>query len=111
MVQTLSIVFMAISDILAIGVPIAVLIYFYRKFHVSWKPILVGALIFFVFSQILEKLLHVYVLRINPETIALMKNHYILAIYGGLAAGVFEEFGRFFGFRYLLGKYREWKDG
>lgn len=111
MVSSLSITFMVISGMMALGVPVAVLVYFYKKFRVSWKPILIGVLIFFVFSQVLEKLMHVYVLTINPQTMEWMKNPYAYAAYGGLAAGVFEEIGRFFGFRFMLQKYREWKDG
>jgi hypothetical protein len=35
----------------------------------------------------------------------------ILAIYGGLTAGIFEELGRFVAFFFLLKKYLEYKDG
>lgn len=111
MVSLLSIVFMGISGIIAIGVPIATLIYFYKKFHISWQSVVVGALIFFVFSQILEKLLNVYVITINPYTMGWMKNPFVYAAYGAIAAGVFEEFGRYFGFRFLLQKYWKWKGG
>ncbi|HEX7065854.1 MAG TPA: YhfC family glutamic-type intramembrane protease [Bacillales bacterium] len=111
MVSSLSLIFMVISEFLALGVPIVALIYFIRKYRISWKPILIGLLIFIVFSQVLEKLLHVYVLVINPLTVEWMENPFVFAIYGGLAAGVFEEVGRFVGFRYLLKKYRDWKDG
>lgn len=111
MVSPLSISFLIVSEILALGIPIVVLIYFIRKYHISWKPILIGLLIFIVFSQVLEKLVHVYVLMINPQTMEWMENPFVFAAYGGLAAGIFEEVGRFVGFWFLLKKYREWKDG
>lgn len=111
MVGTMTMVFIGLMIVLSVGVPVAALIYFKRKLHISWKPILIGALIFVVFSQILEKALHVYVLQINPQAAEWLSHPLIYAIYGGLAAGIFEEVGRFIGFRYLLKFYREWKDG
>lgn len=110
-VGTMTIVFIVLMVVLSVGVPVAALIYFKRRFHISWKPVLIGVLIFVVFSQILEKALHVYVLQINPQTAEWMSHPLLYAIYGGLAAGVFEEVGRFVGFRYLLKSFREWKDG
>ncbi len=88
------------------------IIYFYKKHRISFKVLGVGILIFFVFSQILEKLLHLYVLYINHSTSAYLLNHPILyAAYGAFTAGFFEEVGRYFGFQVLLRKYRLWKDG
>ena len=111
MVDSLSITLLTVSEILAIGVPVAFLIFFHRKFNVSWKHVLVGAVIFIVFALVLEKLLHTYVLHMNPLTMEWTKNPYLYALYGGLAAGVFEEVGRFIGFRYILRKSHDWKDG
>ncbi|MEW9676362.1 YhfC family intramembrane metalloprotease [Lentibacillus sp. L22] len=108
---TLSIVFMVISGVLAIGVPVFCAIYFIRKYRISWKPILIGLLVFIVFSQILEKLLHQYVFGVNPYTQEWLTNPYLYALYGCLAAGIFEEVGRYIGFRYFLKNYRDWKDG
>ncbi|MDY0394182.1 YhfC family glutamic-type intramembrane protease [Virgibacillus halophilus] len=111
MVDSLAITFLMISVMLAIGVPVAFLIFFHRRFTVSWKHVLVGAGIFIVFALILEKMLHAYVLDMNPVTMKWVKNPYFYALYGGLAAGVFEEVGRFIGFRYILQKSHDWEDG
>lgn len=111
MVSQTTIIFMIIQGILAVGVPIFCLIYFIRKYRISWKPILIGLLVFIVFSQILEPMLHQYVLQTNTVTKEWLSNPFIYALYGGLAAGIFEEGGRFLGFRYLLHKYRDWEDG
>ncbi|SDN27503.1 Uncharacterized membrane protein YhfC [Fictibacillus solisalsi] len=110
MVSQTSIIFMILAIIVSIAVPVITLIYFRRK-QAPWKPVLIGILIFILFSQVLEKFLHVYVLNTNTQAAELMKNSYLYAFYGGLAAGIFEEFGRYVGFCFLLKKYREWKDG
>lgn len=92
------------SFILFIG-----LILFYRKrIGVQIKPLLLGALGFIVFSQILEKIMHVIVL-------SHFKNYadypIWFGIYGGLAAGLFEELGRFILYIWLLKKYRDFRSG
>ena len=66
------------------------------------RNIAIGAAVFFVFSQVLEKSMHAYLLRANPDTAAWFKAHGIaFAIYGSLAAGLFEEVGRYAGMRFL----------
>jgi uncharacterized membrane protein YhfC len=51
--------------------------------------------VFLVFSQILEKALHVYLLKINPSTVAWLQTHRLaFAAYRCLAGGLFEEVGR-----------------
>ncbi|WP_239549281.1 YhfC family intramembrane metalloprotease [Scopulibacillus daqui] len=98
--------------VVSILVPIGSLIYLKKRVTmIPWKPVLIGVLIFIVFSQMLEKFLNVYILNINPYTSAWFNNPYLYALYGGLAAGIFEELGRFIGFYYLLKNDREWKHG
>lgn len=111
MVSQWSIIFMIMTIIISVAVPIIALIYFKKTKRMTWKPVLVGILIFIIFSQILEKLLHVYMLQLNVQTAEWLKNPYLYALYGGLAAALFEEGGRLFGYLYLLKKYRAWKDG
>ncbi len=77
----------------------------------SWRSAFVGAAVFVVFSQVLEKLLHVYVFTMNPTTMKWMDNAWIYALYGGLAAGLFEELGRYAGFKLLLRRNRTRLDG
>lgn len=65
--------------------------------------ILVGAAAFFVSSQVLEKGLHVLLLKSNPVTAAWFHAHAIaFAIYACLSAGLFEEAGRFLAMRFLV---------
>ncbi|SMO69773.1 Putative membrane peptidase family [Melghirimyces algeriensis] len=107
MVSSWSVFFMILTLMLSLTFPIIVLSYLYKKKQVSLKPILIGAAIFVIFSQSIERILNLYIL----QTTEWFNNPYLYAIYGGLAAGLFEESGRFLGFRYLLKNHRGWKDG
>lgn len=111
MVSQYSLVAMVFSIILSVLVPVILIVYLRRKFKFSLKPVFVGILTWIVFSQVLEKLLHVYVLTLNPYTINLTKNAFVYALYGGLAAGVFEEVGRFLMMKFMMKKHHQWKDG
>src|SRR5699024_12503314 len=60
---------------------------------------------------VLEAILHQAVFFVDIFTTNWLQNPLVYAIYASLAAGVFEEIGRFIGFRFLLKKFRSWKDG
>lgn len=107
MVSSLSIAFMIFSALVSILVPVSLFIYSRKKYNISIKTVGIGILTFIIFSQILEKAMHVVVISnnlIGTTTIA-------FAIYGALAAGVFEEVGRFISMKFFLKGELEWKDG
>lgn len=91
--------------LLTIAVPLRVMIFLHRRGG-SWRTFLVGAVTFILFAMVLESILHNLVLRsgIGP---ALQGNIWLYGLYGGLAAGVFEETGRFLAFRYVLKNRRD----
>lgn len=64
-----------------------------------------------MFSQVLEKTLHIIVLQGKTEPHGLLAYPLLFAVYGALAAGIFEEAGRYFGFRLLLKHNRKRRDG
>jgi uncharacterized membrane protein YhfC len=111
MVSTTTIAALAFSLAASLLVAIILLIYFRVKERISLRAILVGAITFIVFSQVLEKLLHVYVLTQNSYTMEALKSPWPFAFYGALAAGAFEGLGRYTAFQYLLRNKRTWKDG
>ncbi|MDS0524629.1 YhfC family intramembrane metalloprotease [Clostridium sp. SHJSY1] len=112
MVNSLSIFFMAVSLIISIGLPSALIIFVKKKYKSSLKPFVIGILGFFISSQILENLFHLYVLKVNTTTSTFLANSTIAyAIYGALAAGVFEETGRFICYKYFLKNNRNFLDG
>jgi uncharacterized membrane protein YhfC len=74
MLSSLTLTGMVIQVIVALALLMGAFMYLRKKERISWKPLLIGAAVFFVFSQVLEKLLHLYILQINPATVALLKN-------------------------------------
>jgi uncharacterized membrane protein YhfC len=67
------------------------------------RNVLVGAGVFFLFSEVLEKILNFYLLKANPATATWFYAHSIgSALYASLAAEVFEEVGRYLGMRFLV---------
>jgi uncharacterized membrane protein YhfC len=111
MVSNLSLAGIIFSLIVSFLLPIGLIIYARKRYSTYFSTIAVGALVFFIFVLVLESLFHLYVLKLNPATKALMENPWIFAIYGGLAAGIFEETGRLIAFKFFLKKHRQWKDG
>lgn len=111
MVSNANIIAMVISAIISIILPIGVGIYLYKKYRISFKAVGVGALVFFVFVMILEKLMHQYFLINNITTSIVLSDPWIYGLYGALVAGIFEEVGRFVGYKFLLKGHIERKDG
>ncbi len=104
-ISTGSIACMAVSALVSIAVPIALLIYFRRRYGAKVVPALVGAAAFVVFAMGLEQIMHLLVLR--PDANGTWLSAYPLGymVYGSLAAGIFEETGRFLSFKLLRKRY------
>ncbi|AFH64055.2 YhfC family intramembrane metalloprotease [Paenibacillus caseinilyticus] len=111
MVSQGSITALIVQVILGIVIPLSLLFYCRRTLQISYRAVGVGILIYVVFSQLLEQVLHAYLFSGNPVTAVWLNNPWIAAVYGGLAAGLFETAGRWFGFSLLLRKRQERKDG
>ena len=89
---------------IAIGLPVIVMIVFMKRLHGKFLPVLIGAGTFIVFALLLEQLLHTVVQLVFKER--LTQNVFAYAVYGGLAAALFEETGRFLSMRFLMKKWR-----
>lgn len=75
------------------------------KEKVSLAPLLFGAAGFLVFARILEQGLHmICVLGNNPVSQFINGNTAAYVIYGALAAGIFEECGRYIMIRFIMRK-------
>ncbi|WP_416828934.1 YhfC family intramembrane metalloprotease [Ectobacillus polymachus] len=111
MVSHAAIAGLVIQALIAALIPIAAFTYLNRKYSISLRPIAVGVMVFIAFSQVFEPALNAYILNVNPITAVIKNNPYWYALYGALAAGVFEEIGRYAGFMIFLGENRERKDG
>jgi uncharacterized membrane protein YhfC len=97
---------MILFILIALAFPLGLFIFERNKFKINIKPVLIGALIWFVFTQILEKIIHLIVFSKTNLT----AYPWAFAVYGAVMAGLFEEVGRYWAFTKLLKQYRKWKD-
>lgn len=107
MVTTATLVWLVIGAVFAFALPISLLVWWRKTRKAKLLPFFVGAAVFVVFALVLETLLHrVCVLDYNAVSRAINANPYLYMLYSALAAGVFEETGRYVAFRWIIGKRR-----
>ncbi len=102
-VSTASIVGMIFSFIIAVGLPITLFIICKVKTKARVSSVLIGMATFILFALVLEQILHVVVLTATGDLIS--GNIWLYALYGGLAAGLFEETGRYLAMRFVMKKH------
>ena len=109
MIPQSEIIIMAVTGIIAVMLPFIFMLVLSRKFKVRWLPLILGIAVFILFALILEQLMHLFVLKPQPDgSIALISNApWLYVLYGVFAAGIFEETGRLLAF--LITK-RHYKD-
>ncbi|MGN0424385.1 MAG: YhfC family intramembrane metalloprotease [Acetatifactor sp.] len=95
-----SIAGMAVSLIISVTLPIVLLIVWRRKTKASFSSFFIGAGIFILFALILEQILHSVMLGLTGTV--LRDNIWLYALYGGLAAGLFEETGRLTAMKFFM---------
>ncbi len=66
----------------------------------SWRIFFIGAAAFVLSALVLERIFHSVILA-TPMAVPLQNNIWLLALYGGLAAGLFEETGRLAAFQFI----------
>ena len=103
MVPTLSIVLIITNMLLGIIIPVGLVVFFRKKYHVSVKSFVVGCAVMLLFALVLEQMVHMVVLG-SAAGVAIQSRTWAYALYGALMAGVFEETGRFLAMRYVLKK-------
>lgn len=102
------VVSLAVAGVLCICLPVAAAIYWCKTRRARIAPLFVGMLTFILFAQVLESALHyVCLLSDNAVSRAIGGSTVLYMLYGALAAGVFEETGRYVAFRTLLRRYPE----
>ena len=98
-----SIAGMVISLLLSVGLPVFLCIFIYKKAK-AWVPaFFIGCGIFVGFAMILEQICHAIVLTVTGSVI--QANIWLYGIYGGLAAALFEETGRWIAMKFCLKKH------
>lgn len=101
-ISAFSMVCMAVSAIISVGLPIALFVFFHKRCKAKIIPFTVGMASFVIFALVLEALVHNIVLG----KFALREKPVIFIIYGALMAGIFEETGRFISLKILKIKYK-----
>jgi uncharacterized membrane protein YhfC len=103
MVSNLAMAGIATAIALSIGGPIAVYLICRKRMTLSWRNIVIGAGVFFLFALVLEQALHYFVLQANPVTVGWIRsNPWNYVAYGVAAAALFEEGGRYLAMRLLV---------
>ncbi len=102
MISNLQILAMAASAAVSILLPLVLLIVWKRRTHAPLRAAFLGAAVFVVFVMVLERMLHGLVLG---EGSVVLRTPWLYVLYVSLAAGLFEETGRYLSFRFLLKKY------
>lgn len=103
MVSTLSIFFIIFNMIFSVACLLIPAIIFWKKYKTSWKAFGLGCAAWFIFAMVLEQILHTIVMG-SPLGASIQNSTVLLAVYGGLAAGLFEETGRFVVMKFFLKK-------
>lgn len=102
MVPVLSTTFMMANIVIAISVPLIMMIAIKRQYKADISSFVLGCAIFFIFVQGLEQALHGVILGLSPLGPTIQGNIWLYALYGGLAAGLFEETGRLYCMRFFM---------
>jgi uncharacterized membrane protein YhfC len=90
------------SALVAMLLPIVLFVVLRKRFELRGWNVFIGAVVFIVTVAVLEGSMHAYLLKFNPTTKAWFDaNAYGFAIYGALAAALFEETGRYVALRYF----------
>lgn len=103
-VSTASIIGMVFTLLISTAVPIAACVAAILKWKgkIKISSVFIGAATFLLFAVVLERILHAVVLgSVGP---LLTGNLFLYAAYGGLAAGLFEETGRYLAMKFFMGK-------
>lgn len=115
MVNNISIFWMFISGMIAIMLPIGLAVYLYRRYQISLKALLVGALVFFAFQIVFRIPILSWLAQMdwyrNLVGGSSVSNYLFLTLFLAITAGIFEETGRFLGYKFLLRNQLEWKNG
>lgn len=108
LISQMDFICMGLTGILCIVIPLVLLFSFKNRFQVKIQPFLFGATTFVIFAMVLESFAHEFFLGgTNSISQAVLANPFLYALYGGLAAGIFEEMGRVICMTYLMKNIRK----
>ena len=111
MIENSVIMGLVFSVLSALVLPLGMFVYCIFSKKKILKPFIIGALVFFISQIVLRIPIISYILPNQIWYIKLSTNPYLYGIFLGLTAGIFEEVGRYIGFKYLLKKKHRYIDG
>ncbi len=101
-----SVIFAGIETLMTLLLPLAVLLFASRKTTLRALPVFLGAITFIIAVIFLEANFHALVIGAIKNS-PIWNNIFWFALYSSLAAGIFEETGRFLCMKYLHKKYKD----
>ena len=105
-VPTSSLVAMGAAAAFCVLLPVGVLVRWRRTERARLLPALWGALTFLLFARGLETGLHYFcILSDNAVSRVILSSPWLYMLYGALAAGIFEECGRFCMYKTVMRRY------
>jgi len=110
LVSTASIAGMIFSLLVTFLLPIGLGVYFYKKHRIYLPAIAIGALAFAV-TQVFTRIPLLQWLSTQAWYVQMTQNTLLIALFLSITAGLFEETGRFIGYKYILKDRLEWKNG
>ena len=111
MIENSVIIGLGFSTIITLIIPIVISIYCIFSKNKILKSFVVGILVFFISQIILRIPIISYILPNQIWYMKLSLNPYLYGIFLGLTAGIFEEIGRYIGFKYFLKSNHRYIDG
>jgi uncharacterized membrane protein YhfC len=94
---------LALSALLSLAAPFVCYFVARMRMAVPLRNVALGAVAFLLFALVLESLTHLYFLKLNPVTSHWLLGHaWGYALYGGGAAALYEETGRYLAMRFLI---------
>ena len=111
-VSTTSLLFMLLTAVLGIALPLITAIIWCKKKHEPFTTVLIGAATFLLFAIVIEKPLQALVISLDSPVSQFVNARPVLwGIIVGLFPGVFEETGRFVAFKTVLRKRKQRETG
>lgn len=102
-VPVLSIVFMVITALTGIAIPVVLFTIFRKKYKTKIEPFFVSCAVFIIFALLLERFVITFIFKTDARKI-IQSSIWFYGIFGGFMAGLFEETGRFIAFKTVLKK-------
>ena len=105
-VSGVTMVILVLNMLIGIAIPLGLAIFFRKKYRCPLVPFWAGCGVMFLSAFVLEQIVHTVVLS-SPAGNLIRGNFWLMALYGGVMAGLFEETGRLLGMKFLLKKYHD----